>query len=188
MLEKMAEQLPDYSSQLIPEKTPDEIKREEIESAVPTQSIDISALDVGFDAESAEIIKGRAIREKPISIHEAVQKLGEKLVVVGDIFAHEVKELRNEKSVATFDITDYSGSLKIKIFGKNEEIAQMNLSALKEGMTLLVSGKVDYDTYAHDITLNPQSVIKVKRIPKMDNYPEKRVELHCHTTMSQWMP
>jgi len=184
MLEKMAEQLPDYSSQLIPEKTPDEIKREEIESAVPTQSIDISALDVGFDAESAEIIKGRAIREKPISIHEAVQKLGEKLVVVGDIFAHEVKELRNEKSVATFDITDYSGSLKIKIFGKNEEIAQMNLSALKEGMTLLVSGKVDYDTYAHDITLNPQSVIKVKRIPKMDNYPEKRVELHCHTNMS----
>ncbi|MDE7136911.1 MAG: PHP domain-containing protein, partial [Ruminococcus sp.] len=35
-----------------------------------------------------------------------------------------------------------------------------------------------------DITISPNSIIKVKRIPKMDNYPQKRVELHCHTNMS----
>ena len=45
-------------------------------------------------------------------------------------------------------------------------------------------GKVDYDSYARDIVISPHSLIKVKRIPKMDNYPEKRVELHCHTNMS----
>ncbi|MBQ8298078.1 MAG: PolC-type DNA polymerase III [Ruminococcus sp.] len=184
MLEKMAAELPDYSDQLIPEKTPDEIKQEQIQSVMPTQSLDISSLDIGFDAESAEIVKGRAIREKPVAISEAVQRLGEKLVVIGDVFALEIKELRNEKTVATFDITDYSGSLKIKIFASNEEIEEMKLSSIKKGMTLLVSGKVDYDTYARDIVISPQSVIKVKRVPKMDNYPEKRVELHCHTNMS----
>ncbi|MCD7810419.1 MAG: PolC-type DNA polymerase III [Ruminococcus sp.] len=184
MIEQMAAELPDYSEQLVPEKTADEIKQEEIRSVMPTQSVDIASLDIGFDAESAEIVKGKAIREKPVPISEAVQRLGERLVIVGDVFAAEIKELRNEKSVAVFDVTDYSGSLKVKLFGKGEEFESMKLSSIKSGCTLLVSGKVDYDNYAHDITITPQSVIKVKRIPKMDNYPEKRVELHCHTNMS----
>ena len=184
MTERYAAELPDYSSQLIPPKSREEIIEEERKAAVPTASVDISSLDKEFDGESAEIIKGRAIREKPVSICEAVTRLGEKLVVVGDVFASEIKELRNEKSVATFDITDYSGSLKIKIFGTNKEIDDMKLSSVKKGATLLVSGKIDYDQYARDIVISANSLIKVKRIPKMDNYPEKRVELHCHTNMS----
>ncbi len=184
MVERLTAELPDYSSQLVPEKSKEELLEEEIRSAVPTATVDISALDTGFDSESAEIVKGKAIRQKPVSINEAVQHLGEKLVVVGDVFASEIKELRNEKTVATFDITDYSGSLKVKIFGTNKEIEDMKLASLKKGTTLLAMGKVDYDSYARDIVISPHSLIKVKRIPKMDNYPEKRVELHCHTNMS----
>jgi len=184
MIEQMAPEMPDYSSQLVPEPSADEIAAQAREAAIPTVAVDITSLDTEFDAESAEILKGKAIREKPVAISEAVQRLGEKLVVVGDVFASEVKELRNEKTVVTYDITDYSGSLKIKIFAKSEEVEQMNLGSVKKGATLLVSGKIDYDSFARDITIMANSIIKVKRIPKMDNYPEKRVELHCHTNMS----
>jgi len=184
MIESMAAELPDYSSQLVPEKSHEEILAEQRAAAVPTVSVDVSSLDKDFDAESAEIIKGRAIREKPVSICDAVHRLGEKLVVVGDVFAFEQKELRNEKTVVTFDITDYSGSLKIKVFGTNKEIEDMGLGGIKNGTALLVQGKIDYDQYARDIVISPYSLIKVKRIPKMDTYPEKRVELHCHTNMS----
>lgn len=184
LMEKYESELPDYSSQLVPEKSKEEQREEEIRAAVPTVSIDIGSMNTEFDAESAEIVKGKAIREKPVSISEAVKILGERAVVVGDVFDSEIKELRNEKTVVTFDITDYSGSLKVKIFGTNKEIEDMKLSGIKNGMTLLVSGKVDYDNFARDIVLNPNSIIKVKRIPKMDTYPEKRVELHCHTNMS----
>ena len=184
MIERMESEMPDYSAQLVPEKSAEEIKREEIESITPTQALDITALDKDFDAESAEIIKGRAIREKPVNICDAMKMLGEKLTVVGDVFASEIKELRNEKCVATFDITDYSGSLMVKIFGTVKEIEEMKLSSIKNGATFLVSGKIDYDQYARDIVISANSLIKVKRIPKMDNYPEKRVELHCHTNMS----
>lgn len=184
MIERMAAELPDYSDQFIPEKSSDEHAEEERRAAVPTAAVDIASLDKEFDGESAEIVKGRAIREKPISISDAVHRLGEKLVVVGDVFASEIKELRNEKTVCTFDITDYSGSLKVKIFGSNEEIEKMKLGSVKNGCTLLVAGKIDYDQYARDIVISPFSLIKVKRIPKKDNYPEKRVELHCHTNMS----
>ncbi len=184
LMEKYEAELPDYSSQLIPPKSEEEKREEEIKAAIPTVSIDIGSMNTEFDAESAEILKGKAIREKPVSINDAIKVLGECAVVVGDIFDSETKELRNEKTVVTFDITDYSGSLKVKIFGSNKDIEEMKLSGLKKGMTLLVSGKVDYDNFARDIVLNPNSIIKVKRIPKMDTYPEKRVELHCHTNMS----
>ena len=184
LMEKYEAELPDYSSQLIPPKSDEEKREEAIKASIPTVSIDIGSMNTEFDAESAEILKGKAIREKPVSINEAVKGLGERAVVVGDIFDSETKELRNEKTVVTFDITDYSGSLKVKIFGSNKEIEEMKLSGLKKGMTLLVSGKVDYDNFARDIVLNPNSIIKVKRIPKMDTYPEKRVELHCHSNMS----
>lgn len=184
LMEKYEAELPDYSSQLVPPKSDEEKREEAIKAAMPTVSIDIGSMNTEFDAESAEILKGKAIREKPISINEAVKALGERAVVVGDIFDSETKELRNEKTVVTFDITDYSGSLKVKIFGTNKDIEEMKLSGLKKGMTLLVSGKVDYDNFARDIVLNPNSIIKVKRIPKMDTYPEKRVELHCHSNMS----
>ncbi|HQL99899.1 MAG TPA: PolC-type DNA polymerase III [Ruminococcus flavefaciens] len=184
MVERLEAEMPDYSAQLIPEKSADEIQREQIESITPTKALDITALNKDFDSESAEIIKGRAIRETPVNICDALRRLGEKLTVVGDVFASEIKELRNEKCVATFDITDYSGSLMIKIFGTVKEIEEMKLSSIKNGATLLVSGKIDYDQYARDIVISANSLIKVKRIPKMDNYPEKRVELHCHTNMS----
>ncbi len=184
MIERIEAELPDYSEQLAPEKTKDELLEDEIKSVVPTATVDIGSLDTEFDPESAEIIKGKAIREKPVSINDAVKRLGEKLAVVGDVFASEIKELRNEKTVATFDITDYSGSIKIKIFGTNKEIEDMKLASIKNGTALLVWGKIDYDNFARDITISPVSIIKVKRIPKMDNYPEKRVELHCHTNMS----
>ncbi|MBR1823304.1 MAG: PolC-type DNA polymerase III, partial [Ruminococcus sp.] len=184
MVEKMEAEMPDYSAQLIPQKSEEEVQREQIQSSIPTQALDITALNKDFDSESAEIIKGRAIRETPVNICDALQRLGEKLTVVGDVFASEIKELRNEKCVATFDITDYSGSLMIKIFGTVKEIEDMKLSSVKNGATLLVSGKIDYDQYARDIVISANSLIKVKRIPKMDNYPEKRVELHCHTNMS----
>ena len=49
----------------------------------------------------------------------------------------------------------------------------------------MLNGKLDYDSYAHDFVIAPNSLIRVKRIPKTDNYPERRVELHCHTNMSQ---
>lgn len=179
MMEKISAELPDYSQQLAPEQP---VEKPAV--IIPDKPIDIDSLDTEFDAESAEIIFGKAIHEKPSPISDAVQFTGKKQVVVGDVFALELKELRNDKTVATFDITDYSGSLKIKIFADTDKIDSMNISKIKKGNTLLVSGKLDYDKFAHDIVITPDSIIKVKRIPRMDSYPEKRVELHCHTNMS----
>ena len=46
-------------------------------------------------------------------------------------------------------------------------------------------GRIDYDSFAREDVLKPDSIVMVKRKRKMDNAPVKRVELHCHTNMSQ---
>lgn len=184
MIEKMAAELPDYSYQLTPEKSPEQIHNEAAAAAVPTQTVDSGGANLIFDSESAEIIKGRAIREIPAAISEAVGCLGNKVTLLGDVFSKEVKELKTGNTVITYGLTDYSGSVLIKIFVKKGDEELEKLSSFKPGATFLVSGKIDYDDFAHDICINPNSLIKVKRIPKTDTYPEKRVELHCHSNMS----
>lgn len=184
MIEKTTAELPDYSEQFIPEKSKEEQHNEAAAAAVPNMAVDVGNTDLLFDKESAEIVKGRAIRETPETISAAVTKLGNKVTVIGDIFSKEVKELKTGNTVITYGITDYSGSLLIKIFVKKGDADLDKLSGFKPGVTFIASGKIDYDDFAHDICLNPNSLIKVKRIPKVDKYPEKRVELHCHTNMS----
>lgn len=184
LVSKLNAEMPDYSSQLAPQKSYEELKKETVQAAAPTKAIDITSLNKDFDAESAEIVRGKAIHEKPTAISDTFESLGQNVTVVGDIFAVEAKELKNDKTVITYSITDYSGSVIVKIFVKTSDEDEIKKLTLKKGTAILVSGKIDYDTYAHDFCISFADIIKVKRIPRMDNYPEKRVELHCHTNMS----
>ncbi|MDE6671144.1 MAG: PolC-type DNA polymerase III [Ruminococcus sp.] len=178
MIEKMTSEPMEYSN------SNNKPAPEKADITIPSVPVDISSLDTEFDRESAEIIFGKAIHTAPDPIIEAVKETGKKHVIIGDVFATEYKELKNDKTVTTFDITDYSGSVKVKVFAGKDKLESMNLSKIKKGSTILVSGKLDFDNYAHDIVVTPDSVISVRRIPRTDSYPEKRVELHCHTNMS----
>ncbi|MDE5947001.1 MAG: PolC-type DNA polymerase III [Oscillospiraceae bacterium] len=179
MSQKLEAEMPDYSFQIESEKN-----KESISEISDVKPVDALSLDLEFDAESAEIIKGKPIREKPESIAEVMQKLKEKIVVIGDVFALEEKEISGGRKIITWNITDFSGSLIVKLFGDNEKLKNIDTSKIKKGDTILVSGKIDYDNFARDVVVMADSIIKVKRNIKMDTYSEKRVELHCHTNMS----
>ena len=55
---------------------------------------------------------------------------------------------------------------------------------LKVGATVLLRGDVVDDKYDREISLKPYDIMIVEKIPKMDEAPQKRVELHCHSKMS----
>lgn len=179
MAEKTDSEIPDYDFKALPEKN-----IENISEVINSISIDTQSLDLGFDSESAELIKGKAIRSKPVPIPDAMKKLGEKVIIVGDVFALNEKEIKGSRKVITWMVTDFSGSLIVKLFADKDELKTIPIESIKKGDTILVSGKIDYDTFAHDVSVMADSIIKVKRKPKTDKYPRKRVELHCHTNMS----
>ncbi len=106
------------------------------------------------------------------------------VVVEGDVFAVEHKELKNRGAwVIGFDMTDYTGSVHINKFSLGDECKSI-VEGVKEGMRLIVQGKLNIDRYTNEMVLEPYAIAVGEKPKKTDNAPEKRVELHLHTTMS----
>ncbi|HPD87919.1 MAG TPA: PolC-type DNA polymerase III [Oscillospiraceae bacterium] len=142
---------------------------------------DCSGLPI--DASEMEILIGKPIRQRPEPLSHIDQQSG-KVTVWGDIFSIDSRETRDGESVIlSIMITDYTGSNILKIIKKKEEAAP--LFDLKKGMTIMARGDASYDKYEHDITIRPYDISTVKRLCREDDEPEKRVELHLHTNMSQ---
>ena len=70
------------------------------------QSVAMNESISGIVPDSAVLIKGRQIRDVPMPIREAVEVQGQRVVVMGDVFAMESREVRGERTVMTFQITD----------------------------------------------------------------------------------
>ena len=126
---------------------------------------------------------GRTIRGKIEPISTIVSDTG-RIVVWGDIFDIEKKVTKSgDKNIFVIDITDYSGSTSVKVFGTIKDTAI--LDNLKKGDTVVVQGDVEYDRYAGELMLIARSIGTANKVKVVDKAEEKRVELHLHTNMSQ---
>lgn len=140
----------------------------------------------GVDPDSGVLIRGREIRDLPTSIREAVNIKDKRVVILGDVFAMDKREARGERTILTYQVTDGTYSVLVKIFEADEKLAQWPLDRVQKGTSLLILGRISYDEYAHEDVLKPESMVQVTRLEtRVDRAPVKRVELHCHTNMSQ---
>ena len=135
--------------------------------------------------EDKDIFYGRNFEGEETEIHEIIDEMGE-VVVRGKIIQLETREIRNEKTIVMFAVTDFTDTIKAKVFTKNERLPEL-LDKLKEGAFIKMKAVAMMDQFEHDIALG--SVSGIKTISdftekRMDHSPVKRVELHCHTTMS----
>ena len=132
---------------------------------------------------SVKPLYGRITKGKMIPVSEIRYDTG-RATVWGDVFAKEVKTTRSgDKYIITLDITDYTGSVTVKVFDSVTNCEA--LEGVKKGSTIIVSGDVEFDRYAGDNVISARSVSTVKKVRVVDNAPKKRVELHLHTNMSQ---
>ncbi|MBQ2972049.1 MAG: PolC-type DNA polymerase III [Ruminococcus sp.] len=133
--------------------------------------------------ESVRPLYGRVTKGKIIPIEKIAYDTG-RATIWGDIFALEWKETKSgDKNIITFDITDYTSSITVKVFNNKNECKV--LENLKKGSAIICSGDVEFDKYAGEIVLNARSISTVDKVKVGDNAPKKRVELHLHTNMSQ---
>lgn len=138
-------------------------------------------------SDNPDVIYGTDFEGEPVAITEIVGEIGE-LVVRGQIVAVDTHELKNkEKTIFSFDVTDFNDTITAKLFLPNEYLKEMT-DALAPGKFVMVMGTPMNDKFAHnEITL--QSVRGIKKcadftIKREDKSIRKRVELHCHTKMS----
>lgn len=108
-----------------------------------------------------------------------------RVIVEGEIFNVEIKELNSGKKLAIVSITDYTNSITIKLFERKKQNIPLEDIFVKY-QVVRVRGDVVYDKFSRENTIMVTDVIKVDKIEKKDMYDgeKKRVELHLHTQMS----
>ena len=121
---------------------------------------------------------GRAVRMDELNLDMF------RVIVEGKVFAVQHRELKKRGAwVVCFDMTDYTSSVRVNQFMEAAK-AKPIIDNVQAGMWLRVQGKMSFDRYDNEMVLQPTAMEKIEAPKRRDTYPEKRVELHLHTTMS----
>ena len=158
----------------------EEIRRkalEDLKTARPTEK------KASKDGKGKLLYGRHEIKKEPIPMSSLDLDMGT-VIVEGDVFAVDHRELKKRGAwVVSFDMTDYTGSVRINKFFPGDEGKPL-VDGVKKGQHLYIQGKLNIDRFTGDMVLEPFAVMEGKKEPKMDTAPEKRVELHLHTNMS----
>ncbi len=178
----------DTAKSELPKKIP---AKAEPPKQAATKSFGKSAYDKGKGSyrklpQDPSVVYGKNFEGAIVPICDIIAEIGE-VVIRGKLIKPDTRTIGNEKSIITFVMTDYTDSIKVKLYAKTIEVDEIT-ALLKPGGFFSLKGIAQNDTYERDITIG--SVIGIKTIgdflsnSRNDNAPAKRVELHAHTMMS----
>jgi DNA polymerase-3 subunit alpha (Gram-positive type) len=74
-----------------------------------------------MNEDELDIILGKSFKDSFIKIAEVTQDSG-KVAVTGTVFRVEFKEIRGDRFLCIFDLTDYTSSLTAKFFVEKDDI------------------------------------------------------------------
>jgi len=109
------------------------------------------------------------------------------VAVRGKIIAVDLRETRKgDLYIVSFDVTDFTDTISCKCFIPSNKIDEFS-ARVKTGVFVKVKGEALIDKFSHELTIN--SLKGIQEIPdftekRKDKASKKRVELHCHTKMS----
>ena len=136
-------------------------------------------------SDNPDVIYGREFTDDTITLDTVVQEMGE-ITFRGQIMAVDMRTLRNGKIILIFDITDFTDSITVKLFLQEEQYEEI-AGDIKKKAFVAVKGVTTIDKFSGELTVGSVSgIMKIQdfRVKRMDMSLEKRVELHCHTKMS----
>jgi len=136
-------------------------------------------------SDDPNLIYGRDFEDEPMELRHVVGEMGE-ITFRGQVTSFDTREIRNEKTIVMFAVTDFTDTIMVKMFVRNDQLPNI-MGEIRPGAFLKIKGITTIDKFDHELTIS--SVAGVKKIPsfitkRKDTAPEKRVELHCHTKMS----
>ena len=136
-------------------------------------------------SDNPDVLYGRDFEEDAIPMEEVIGEIGE-VVVRGKILNFDKRDIKNERSILIYDITDFTDTMTVKLFVATEQVSELT-AEMKTGAFVKLKGTAVIDKFDHELTIG--SIYGVKKIPdftvsRSDTSVRKRVELHCHTKMS----
>ncbi|SHJ44293.1 PolC-type DNA polymerase III [Tepidibacter formicigenes] len=119
----------------------------------------------------------------PIEIIKNITPETGRVSIKGEVFDIEVRELKGGRTLLTISITDYTSSIKCKLFLRENNKDNI-IDNIKKGSYLRIRGNALFDNYSQELIINISDIQRSKKKERIDNSREKRVELHLHTQMS----
>ena len=137
------------------------------------------------NAKDPDVIYGRDCNGEVVPLTEVQDEIGQ-IVIRGKILDIDLREIKRERTIVSFTITDFTDTITGKIFIGNDQLGDF-LDHFEKGHFYKVKGMPRMDTFEHDLVMS--SVTGIKPIAdftrkRMDKSLDKRVELHLHTVMS----
>lgn len=139
-------------------------------------------------SDNPNVVYGRDVEDNARAI-EDISLEGEDVVIRGKLCNVEHTVTRTGFNIISAVVTDFTDSIAIKLFSNNEDDAKEIVSGLKDAGFIKISGRVENDKFSHELTVtNIRGIVKIPDFTtvRMDTAEEKRVELHCHTKMSEY--
>lgn len=140
-------------------------------------------------SSNPDVLYGRDFTDNIIPIKDIQGEMGE-VVIAGTII--ELDTIRIEKNLSTIyvcTLSDNTDSIVMKLFIKDEQKDSVE-GILYKGNSLKVCGQTGIDRFDSELTLAFIRGIKKFEMgnfcEREDNEAIKRVELHCHTKMSDF--
>ncbi len=141
-----------------------------------------------FDISSPEYIFGDTFVISPTPI-ASITNPQRNIVIIGTVFDFTAEPSRSGDRInIAFSLTDSVSSIEVKHFVAADE-ADGVTSLIKNGSVIALKGYAKRElrkdkTEGTDMQFYFSSIAKISRLPRVDNAPVKRVELHLHTNMS----
>lgn len=139
-------------------------------------------------SENPDTIYGGDIdpEEEIVKICDIEGEIGT-VVVRGMVTSMDRRDIRNNKSILIFAVTDFSDTIKAKLFVATDDADGVMNKLVPDKSFIKLRGNPAVDPFDHELSFVSVKGIMISkdfRTTRKDNGEEKRVELHCHTKMS----
>lgn len=139
-----------------------------------------------FTPKDPNLIFGRDFEGEPVPI-ESLGDDPHEVIIRGEVFAVSAQETRSGRVIFSVSVTDYTDSIRMKFWLDPEE-RETYEQTFRKGASFIIRGLMDFDPYDKEMIIRQVWSVKKSgplRETRVDRSPVKRVELHCHTKMSE---
>ncbi len=136
-------------------------------------------------SDNPDVLYGKDFADDFIELDKIEGEIGE-VFIRGKILDRDSRLLRSGKTIFIFHVTDFTDTITVKMFADEASLEEIE-KATKAGSFIRLWGMTTIDRFDGELSIG--SVRGIKKYEdftskRTDNSPVKRVELHCHTKMS----
>ena len=139
--------------------------------------------------KNPDLLFGRDFPDSFLALQDIMGEMGE-VSIWGKIIDLDFRYLeKSQSTMFVFSISDFTDSITVKLFVRENDLADVR-SYLKKGEFVKVRGMTTLDKFDGELIIGSVRGLKkagsFAEAAREDAAPLKRVELHCHTKMSDF--